>query len=188
MSHSKPATRPASTWIKVMALALGIGCFVLAAVLLGIRYGVSGVVGAPAHFASHQLCSAVFIAGLDPAEYFREAIEPKFGPAGRLIRYDIDQERREVRVSFAGLVNSRAIDDGPYGCRVIHSGDGFRFARDEESGPRSQTSHPIAGADVVEPRSIALSEALDHVFAEPASAPHRWTKAVAILHPRSNYR
>lgn len=165
-----------------MALALGIGCFVLAAVLLGIRYGVSGVVGAPAHFASHQLCSAVFIAGLDPAEYFREAIEPKFGPAGKLIHYDIDQERREVRVSFAGLVNSRAIDDGPYGCRVIHSGDGFRFARDEESGPRSQTSHPIAGADVVEPRSIALSEALDHVFAEPASAPHRWTKAVAILH------
>jgi CubicO group peptidase (beta-lactamase class C family) len=148
-----------------------------------LRFCPNRVAGVPAHFASHQLCSAVFVAGLDPAEYYHQAIEPRFGPVGRLIRYEIDRERREVRVSLAGVVNSLAIDDGPYGCRVIHTGDGFRFARDEKNGVCSQSSHPLTtGPDLVAPKSAALSEALDHVFAEPTSGPHRWTKAVVILH------
>lgn len=164
-----------------MTLALTIGCLVLAAVLLGGWF--SRVAGVPAHFTSHQLCSAVFVGGLEPSQYYREAIEPKFGPLGKLIHYDIDRERREVRVSFAGLVNSRAIDDGPYGCRVIHSGDGVRVTRDKKNSPRSQSSLPsIAGPDLVIPNSAALSEALDHAFAEPKSAPRRWTKAVLVLH------
>jgi len=148
-----------------------------------LRFCASRVAGVPAHFASHQLCSAVFVAGLDPEEYYREAIEPKFGPVGRLMRYEINRQRREVRVSLAGVVKSRAINDGPYGCRVIHPGDGLRFAREQERGVRSQSTHlSSAGPDLVASKSTALSEALDHVFAEPASAPHRWTKAVVILH------
>jgi CubicO group peptidase (beta-lactamase class C family) len=155
----------------------------LAAVLLGGGEGLSRAAGVPVHFTSHQLCSAVFVGGLDPAEYYREAIEPKFGPVGRLIHYDIDRERREVRVSLAGLVSSRAIDDRQYGCRVIHSGDASYDTPDEKRAPRPQPSiSPIAGPDVVPPASAALSEALDHVFAEPAAAPHRWTKAAVILH------
>lgn len=166
-----------------MTLALIIGCVVSAAVLLGRWFGLGQVIGVPAHFASHQLCSAVFVAGLDPAEYYREAIAPKFGPLGKLLRYDIDRERREVRVNFAGLVSSRAIEDGPYGCRVIHSGEGLRTTRDDNSSAHLQPSVPsIAGPDLVVPKSAALSEALDHAFAEPASAPHRWTKAVLISH------
>jgi CubicO group peptidase (beta-lactamase class C family) len=148
-----------------------------------LRFSLGRVAGVPVHFTSHQLCSAVFVAGLDAEEYYREAIEPKFGPVGRLIHYEIDRERREVRVSLAGVVKSRAIEDGPYGCRVIHSGDGLRFARDGESGVGSPASHPsTGGADVVAPKSAGLPEALDHVFAEPTLAPHRWTKAVVILH------
>lgn len=183
MNHSKPVTKTTSTRIKAMTLALTIGCLVLAAVLFGSWFGLGRMVGVPAHFASHQLCSAVFVGGLEPAQYYREAIAPKFGSLGKLLRYDIDRERREVRVIFAGLVHSRAIDDGPYGCRVIHSGDGFRAAHDEKNSTRSQSSLPsIGGPDVVVPKSAALSEALDHAFAEPKSAPHRWTKAVLILH------
>lgn len=183
MNHSKPVTRTASTRIKVMTLALAIGCLVLATALLGGWFGLRRVAGVPAHFTSHQLCSAVFVAGLEPAEYYSEAIEPKFGPLGKLLHYDIDRKRREVRVSFAGLVNSRAIDDGTYGCRVSYADDGFGVPRDDKSGPRSQSSLPlIAGPEVVAPRSAALSETLDHIFAEPVSAPHRWTKAVVILH------
>jgi len=178
----KPGSRLTTLLRTTSFVALTVGCFGLAAVLLRGWFGLGRVVGVPAHFTSHQLCSAVFVGGLDPAEYYREAIEPKFGLLGRLIHYDIDRERRQVRVSFAGIVKSRAIDDGPYGCRVIHSGDDFRFARDEKSVPRPQSSHLISGLDLVAPKSVALSEALDHAFAEPASAPHRWTKAVVILH------
>jgi hypothetical protein len=135
------------------------------------RFYLRRVAGVPAHFASHQLCSAVFIAGLDPAQYYPEAIEPKFGPLGRLIHYKIDRERREVRVSLAGVVNSRAIDDGLYGCRVIHSGNGFRFARNEESGVRSQSSYPLtSGPDLVVPKSAALSEAL--IMSSLSPRPH----------------
>ena len=168
--------RPASR------MALIVGCCGLAAALLGSWFDLGRVAGVPAHFASHQLCSAVFVAGLDPTEFFREAIEPKFGPVGRLVHYSVDRERREVRVSLAGVVTSRAIADGPYGCRVIHSGDGFRVTRDDKSLPRSLSHRSIAGPDLVAPKSAALFEALDHAFAEPASAPHRWTKAVVILH------
>jgi CubicO group peptidase (beta-lactamase class C family) len=164
----------------ISLIALAVGCLGLAAFLF--RDWFSRVAGVPAHYASHQLCSAVFVARLDPAEYYRQAIAPKFGLASRLIHYDINRQSREVRVSFAGVMKSRAINDGPYGCRVMHSGDDVRFAGDEKSSPRSQSSYPIAGVDVVAPESAALSEALDHAFAEPATAPHRWTKAVVILH------
>jgi CubicO group peptidase (beta-lactamase class C family) len=150
---------------------------------MGLRFSLSRVAGVPVHFVSHQLCSAVFVGGLDPAEYYRESIEPRFGPISKLIQYEIDRERREVRVSLADVVHSRAIDDGPYGCRVVHPGKGVRFASKGENGVRCQSSRTsMEGTAVIVPKSAALSEALDHVFSEPTSAPHRWTKAVVILH------
>jgi CubicO group peptidase (beta-lactamase class C family) len=180
--HTLPRSHTASRR-PALSIALAIAGVGLTAVLLAGGDCLSRAAGVPAHFASHQLCSAVFVGGLDPAEYYREAIAPKFGLAARLIHYDIDRERREVRVSFAGLVSSRAIDSRPYGCRVTHSGDGFHDTREEKSGLLSQASYQgAAEPDIVAPGSAALSEALDHVFAEPASPPHRWTKAAVILH------
>lgn len=163
-----------------MTLTLLLACLGLAAILFGL-YSLRRVAGVPAHFASHQLCSAVFVGGLDPTEYSREAIEPRFGLAGKLLRSDIDRKRGEVRVSFAGIVHSRAVHEGPYGCRVIHSGD-IRFPFAERKTPRSQlTAAPIARADPVTPKNVALAEALEHGFAEPSTAPHRWTKAIVVL-------
>ncbi|WP_315838428.1 serine hydrolase [Bradyrhizobium prioriisuperbiae] len=166
-----------------MTLAFIICGFALAAVLFGIRYRLDRVVGVPVHFASHQLCSAVFVGGLDPTDYYREAIQPKFGSIGKLIHYEIDRERSEVRVSLAGLVSSRAVDEGSYGCRVVHSGNGVHGTRNEKRASWSQSSLPsIAEPGPVVPGNTALSQALDHAFAEPATAPHRWTKAVVVLH------
>jgi CubicO group peptidase (beta-lactamase class C family) len=168
---------------RTSRVALILAGFGLTAVLLGGRDYLIRVAGVPVHFTSHQLCSAVFVGGLAPEEFYREAIKPKLGLAARLIHYAIDWKRREVRTSLAGLVSSRAIDDGPFGCRVVHSGDSFHSTGGEKSGPRSQAPHePLAGPDAVAPGSAALSEALDHAFAEPQSAPHRWTKAIVILH------
>lgn len=66
---------------------------------------------------------------------------------------------------------------------MIHPGADLGCARYEKSAPRPHSSHqPICSTDPVQPRSDALYRALDHAFAEPATAPHRWTKAVVSLH------
>src|SRR5262245_8086372 len=111
---SPPVTsRPARARRSNSRLVLSILCIGMAAVLLGSCDTVRRVASVPANFTSHHLCSAVFVGGLDPTEYYKEAIAPKLGAAGKLVRYDVDSERREVRVSLAGLVESRAIDEGP---------------------------------------------------------------------------
>src|SRR5215470_9747178 len=139
-------------------------------------------VGVPVHFASHQLCSASFVAGLDPTQFYNEAIKPKLGPAGGLVRYEVDWERREVRTSLSGLVHSRAVYDGPFGCRVLHPGREVRFSQDEVGDRQVPASGSRASPNIVAPVNAPLSEALDHVFAENESGPPRFTKAVVVMH------
>jgi CubicO group peptidase (beta-lactamase class C family) len=153
------------------------------AALVGCN-GPTRAAAVPAHFTSHQLCSATFVAEMDPTEFYNEAIKPKLGPIGALLRYEIDRQRREVRTSFAGLVYSRAIYDGPFGCRVLHPGREARFFRGEADDHDSlvSSSPPLAGSEIVAPMNAKLSEALDHAFAESESGPRRFTKAVVVLH------
>jgi CubicO group peptidase (beta-lactamase class C family) len=163
-------------------LALTLTCIGAAtAVLMG---SPARVVGVPVHFTSHQLCSAVFVAGLDPTVFYNEAIKPKLGPVGALLRYDVDRQRQEVRVNLAGIVHSRAVYDGSFGCRVQHAEREVRFSggecRDRE--PRAVSPSSIAGPGIVAPINHGLSEALDHAFAESESGPRRFTKAVVVLH------
>jgi hypothetical protein len=146
--------------------------------------GLARVAGVPVHFTSHQLCSATFVAGMDPTEYYNEAIKPKLGPIRHLLWYEIDRQREEVRTHLAGLVHSRAVHDGPFGCRILHPGREVRFFKgdaDEHETPAVSPA-PIAGRGVVAPANGKLSEALDHAFAESTSGPRRFTKAVVVLH------
>jgi hypothetical protein len=138
----------------------------------------------PGSFASHQLCSATFVAGLDPAEFYNEAIKPKLGPIGAVLRYEVDRQQREVRASLAGVVRSRAVHDGPFGCRVLHPGREARFFQGEagDHEPLIGSLPSIADPSTVAPVSDKLSEALDHAFAESESGPRRFTKAVVVLH------
>jgi CubicO group peptidase (beta-lactamase class C family) len=142
------------------------------------------VAGVPVHFTSHQLCSAAFVAELDPTEFYNEAIKPKLGPIGALLRYEVDRQQREVRTSLAGLVHSRAVYDGPFGCRVQHPGREVRFFQGEANDREPLVVSPslIAGPRIVAPANDKLSEALDHAFAESESGPRRFTKAVVVLH------
>jgi CubicO group peptidase (beta-lactamase class C family) len=152
-----------------------------AVALLGGCDDLNRAAGVPAHFASHQLCSAVFVAGLDPAEFYREGVAPQIAPAGPLLSYAIDREHSEVTATFAGLVESRAVYRGPLGCLVLHGGAPPPAVLETSPAEPSQLP-PIAGPDVVEPSGPALMAALDRAFAEPAGPPHRWTKAVVIVH------
>ena len=43
-------------------------------------------------------------------------------PAGLLMDYRIDRNRREVTADLAGLVTSRSVFLGAEGCRVAHEG------------------------------------------------------------------
>ena len=144
--------------------------------------GPARVAGVPVHFTSHQLCSATFVGGLDPTEFYNEAIKPKLGPVGAILRYEIDRERQEVRAHLAGLLHSRAVYDGPFGCRVLHLGREARFAQSKADEPRVVSRSSIAGLGIVAPANDRLSEALDHAFAESDSGPRRFTKAVVVLH------
>src|SRR5262247_1642940 len=110
-------------WTLVSALA----CFGAVTAAFVECEGPARVAGVPVHFTSHQLCSATFVAGMDPTEYFDEAIKPKLGPIRALLWYEVDRQRQEVRAHLAGLVHSRAVYDGPFGCRVVHHGREARF-------------------------------------------------------------
>jgi CubicO group peptidase (beta-lactamase class C family) len=165
-------------------LASALACLGSTAAALVGRDALARVVGVPVHFASHQLCSATFVAGLDSAQYYNEAIRPKLGPVGALLRYEVDRERQEVRTSLAGLVHSRAVYDGAFGCRVLHPGPEARFFQGEadDHQPAVSSPTPLTGPGIVAPVNARLSEALDHAFAESESGPRRLTKAVVILH------
>jgi len=162
-------------------LALALAC--IGAATAALVKSPARVAGVPVHFASHQLCSATFVADLDPTEFYNEAIKPKLGPIAAFLRYEIDRQRREVRTSLAGLVHSRAVYDGPFGCRVQHPGREVRFFRGEDNDhePLVVTPSPIAGPRTVASVNDKLSDALDHAFAEPEFGPRRFTKAVVVL-------
>ena len=166
---------------KLALTTVGIGA--AAATLVGCG-GPARVTGVPVHFASHQLCSATFVAGLDPTEFYNEAIKPKLGPVGALLRYEVDRQQQEVRTHLAGLVHSRSVYDGPFGCRVTRPGHEVRFLKGEAADhePLAVSPSAIAGAAVVAPINDELSKALDHAFAESEQGPPRFTKAVVVAH------
>src|SRR5215510_1915140 len=117
--------------LRNWSLELTLACMGAATAALAACEGAARVAGVPVHFTSHQLCSATFVAGMDPTEYYNEAIKPKLGPISAFLWYEVDRERQEVRAHLAGLVHSRAVHDETFGCRVVHSGREARFFEDE---------------------------------------------------------
>src|SRR5262245_11722020 len=150
-------------WLQTnWKLALTLACIGAAIARLVECEGPARVAGVPVHFTSHQLCSATFVAGMDPTEYFNEAIKPKLGPIRVFLRYEVDRQRQEVRTHLAGLVHSRAVHDGPFGCRILHPGREARFFQGEADvrEPLVMSPPPIAGPGIVVPANDKLSEAL----------------------------
>jgi CubicO group peptidase (beta-lactamase class C family) len=145
---------------------------------------LSGAAGVAAHFVAHQLCSAVYIGGLDADAFYREGIAPTIAPADLLTKYRVERDRREVTATFAGFVMSRAVYRGPLGCQVVHGDAPTVRARPSAEGvPAAADPLPdLAGPEPVEPQSPVLRAVLDRAFAEPDGPPHRWTKAVVIVH------
>ena len=144
------------------------------------RFEPGRAAGVATGFISHQVCSATFVSGLDPVEFYRQAIAPTTAPLDFLMSHRIDRERGEVTATFAGLAESRAVYRGPLGCLVLHDPPPAA-ARIERALPVPSLLPPIAGPALVEPTTPALKVALDRAFEETTAPPHRWTKAVVIV-------
>jgi len=132
------------------------------------------------NLVSHQLCSAVFVAGFDPDSYYREAIAPSLGIFQSMVSYHIDRDKREVTATLAGAFKSRAVYRGVEGCLVAQGAVPEPAGALPPSAPAVLPS--IAGPDVVAPTDLALAVALDRAFSEPGVGGPRRTKAVVIVH------
>jgi len=144
-------------------------------------------------YVSHQLCSAVFVAGQAPDDFYRDAIAPVGGALAGMFDQVVDRDHGEVRASFAGMAQSRAIYRPPYGC-INATGTSWQGqastlaspAGSPGTPPRPAATRPvlppIAGPDPVRTTDPALSAALDHAFAEAPQPPFRHTKAVVVVH------
>ena len=154
-------SRPSCAVIAVAATLAGCGALDRAA-------------GVPAHYVSHQMCSAVFVGGLDPDMFYREAVEPVIAPAGLLMNYRIDRNKREVTADLAGLVTSRSVFLGAEGCRVAHEGAESTPMDDDPPTAAKHAAKPLP-VDAVNP---ALEAALDRGSPNPRAArtagPSRW--------------
>jgi CubicO group peptidase (beta-lactamase class C family) len=133
-------------------------------------------------YVSHQLCSAVFVAGQDPERAYREAIEPLAGPLAFLVKRQIDREHAEVRATIAGFAEGRAVHRPPYGC-VNATG---QPAADPLGKVADKTIAALAGsagseAPVFEPSDPRLRTALARAFEESPSGPRRHTHAVIVM-------
>jgi CubicO group peptidase (beta-lactamase class C family) len=136
---------------------------------------------------SHDLCSETFVSGLDPDQVFAESLKPRPGlrRIARALRYDVDRTDRQVTVTLAGAFASRAVYRDHLGCVVARGPAAAPTLAPASVAPDGTTAAilpEIAGPDAVEPADARLRAVLDHAFAEPDQPPHRWTKAVVVVH------
>jgi CubicO group peptidase (beta-lactamase class C family) len=133
---------------------------------------------------AHDLCSETFVSGLDPRRTFAESLAPR--PGYRLVargmRLDVDRDRHEVRASFLGSFASRAMFRPGWGCVLAYGG--APLVGPAAGAAARAASAPVEAAEpaLVEASEPRLKAALDAAFAEPEQAPHRWTKAVLVVH------
>ncbi|MEP6876420.1 MAG: serine hydrolase [Burkholderiales bacterium] len=124
-------------------------------------------------YVSHQLCSAVFVSGLDPARAYRETVEPLAGSIGFLLSHHVDLKHGEVRASLAGVAESRAVYQPPDGC-VMATGTALTGRAAAAATPAQVATLPAS-----DPR---LAAAVERMFDEAPQGARRNTHAVLVMH------
>jgi CubicO group peptidase (beta-lactamase class C family) len=136
---------------------------------------------------AHNVCSKVFVSGLDPETVFSETTERAGVRRLRpLLKFDVDRGAKLVDASLAGGFFSRAVFRDGLGCVLLHGAKEPYLLKSDIDALKAPKAPPllpeIAGADLVEPSDPALKAALDHAFEEPDEPPFRRTKAVVVVH------
>jgi CubicO group peptidase (beta-lactamase class C family) len=156
-------------------------------VTLGIAYRPDRAIRVATGLVAHNLCSKIFVSGLDPATVFAETIDRGgIRLLGWGLKYRLDRAGQSVDASLAGLLGSRAMFHEGLGCVLLHgTGDPY-VLKSDIAALRTPKTPPllgeIAGPAAVEPADPALKAALDHAFEEPSTPPFRRTKAVVVVH------
>lgn len=133
-----------------------------------------------AGMAAHNLCSAVFVAGLDPQETVSQLVQPLIGPVfDRMLRYRVDRENPSVETRFAYFFHARARFTPGYGCRLEYA------HTPPAPAPRSLLPMP-ANDDFAPPEAVVghdprIRAAIDEVFAERPGQPAKHVKAVVVV-------
>jgi CubicO group peptidase (beta-lactamase class C family) len=97
------------------------------------------------------------------------------------MHYRIDRARRVVTVDLGGHFESRAVYRDGIGCLLVVGSGSVDAGRAPQVSRGTPILPDIAGPAIVEPTNAGLRAALDRMFAEPASPPHRWVKAVVVV-------
>ena len=99
-------------------------------------------------------------------------------------------ERQEVRAHLAGLLHSRAVYDGPFGCRVLHLGREARFAQGKAE--KRRTARRVAVVDCrprhCRPRQRQIVRGAGSCVCRIHFGPRRFTKAVVVAASRPRGR
>jgi CubicO group peptidase (beta-lactamase class C family) len=128
---------------------------------------------------AHSLCSAVFISGLDPQSTEDELVKPMLpGFVGSQLRYHVDQTRKLVDASVAGLVTSRAVFTQGFGCRLVVDPliKSPLPLMPRDASPTDSFAPPIE----VTTEIPAINAALTLEFAEQPAQRPRFVKAIVI--------
>jgi CubicO group peptidase (beta-lactamase class C family) len=136
---------------------------------------------------SHTMCSGAFVSGLDPVLLYQEAVLPIPGQRAlaKRLKYQIDTKNREVVVTWAGIIRSRAVYREGFGCMVMHGEESpdaglGKISTSVREGGQAATGEFLALE--TEPANPKLEAALDRAFSEPNQQSERRVKAIVILH------
>ena len=133
-------------------------------------------------FASHHICSDVYISGMTPEDARAQRISPQPGVRwlDPWMHIDVDAAQQEVRASLAGGLAQRAGFTPGLGCRLLDEGDAVPVAATlPPAGPAVMPD--IAGTAPVPAATPALQAALALAF-DDSDGPHaHQTKAVVVL-------
>jgi CubicO group peptidase (beta-lactamase class C family) len=129
---------------------------------------------------AHNLCSAVFISGLDPEATANELVKPMLpGFLGPLLRYHVDAALKTVETRVAGLKPMRAAFTSGYGCRLILDP---RYQGPAPATPRAPSPSDAFAPDTqVSTQDSRINAALDREFTEQAAQRPRYVKAIVIV-------
>ncbi|NKI35700.1 serine hydrolase [Wenzhouxiangella sp. XN79A] len=132
-------------------------------------------------FTAKQACSLHFVSGFSIERARAMYIDPLLAPALPVLRVVLDDDRREVRASLAGLYRQTAVHRPGLGCSLVHDESAFDRALalpdpDPFEALPLDTAHRAARFD-----EAALAAAIESAFAEPERG-GRNTLSVAVLH------
>jgi CubicO group peptidase (beta-lactamase class C family) len=126
---------------------------------------------------AQTLCTDVFLSHLSADTVYREVLAPDEHELSKHLHWSVDFERQAARANWFGWFSSTTVFRGAAGCLLW---------RDAGPAPPPPVLSPFTTPDIAAPWIVEapdqrLVQALDHIFAEPATGSPRLVKAVVVV-------